>query len=343
MIVGPSPRSARWPIGIAAFGLCLPFLIKNYGSARESAGNNRKEGVHVAAAPAPPLSQWGSSIASMILGALAAMAQTKVKRLLAHSSIGHVGYIRTGFSCGTIEGIQSLLIGGRVEPREALLRGRSLAPLHSLQGSKPFFNIGILAGKRALSNRYESLYKALSFPNSCVAAEMAVVRRLAGPNRIMKTRLVAAYSLTKESCIAVYLYAKYIVALPIARGLRKATAQEEHRERMKAYDIENRRKAESLSLLMLEALKTIPVWVKFSKQTPCPQVLEVFTDDKNFVEVEVEYQNKPQSCSICKIFGHNMYKCPKSNFYNGCPEEKTPGAEPSSMPSMEHKSVENEE
>nr|UHJ16869.1 NADH dehydrogenase subunit 2 [Actinidia chinensis] len=51
------------------------------------------------------------SIASMILGALAAMAQTKVKRLLAYSSIGHVGYIRTGFSCGTIEGIQSLLIG----------------------------------------------------------------------------------------------------------------------------------------------------------------------------------------------------------------------------------------
>ncbi|CAI9287782.1 unnamed protein product [Lactuca saligna] len=51
------------------------------------------------------------SIASMILGAMAAMAQTKVKRLLAHSSIGRVGYIRTGFSCGTIEGIQSLLIG----------------------------------------------------------------------------------------------------------------------------------------------------------------------------------------------------------------------------------------
>ncbi|KAJ9535913.1 hypothetical protein OSB04_un000929 [Centaurea solstitialis] len=34
------------------------------------------------------------------------------------------------------------LFRGRVEPREALLRGRSLAPLHSLQGSKPFFNIG---------------------------------------------------------------------------------------------------------------------------------------------------------------------------------------------------------
>jgi len=39
---------------------CLPFLIKNDGSARESAGNNRKEGVRVAAAPTPLLSQWGS-------------------------------------------------------------------------------------------------------------------------------------------------------------------------------------------------------------------------------------------------------------------------------------------
>nr|QIA60631.1 NADH dehydrogenase subunit 2 [Metacalypogeia alternifolia] len=51
------------------------------------------------------------SIASMILGALAAMAQNKIKRLLAYSSIGHVGYLSIGFSCGTIEGIQSLLIG----------------------------------------------------------------------------------------------------------------------------------------------------------------------------------------------------------------------------------------
>jgi proton-translocating NADH-quinone oxidoreductase chain N len=42
------------------------------------------------------------SIASMILGALAAMAQNKVKRLLAYSSIGHVGYLFIGFSCGTI-------------------------------------------------------------------------------------------------------------------------------------------------------------------------------------------------------------------------------------------------
>ncbi len=38
------------------------------------------------------------SIASMILEALAAMAQNKVKRLLAYSFIGHVGYLFISFS-----------------------------------------------------------------------------------------------------------------------------------------------------------------------------------------------------------------------------------------------------
>lgn len=51
-----------------------------------------------------------SSMGSMILGAIAAMAQQKFKRLLAYSSIGHVGFILIGLCCGTIEGIQALLI-----------------------------------------------------------------------------------------------------------------------------------------------------------------------------------------------------------------------------------------
>lgn len=51
------------------------------------------------------------SIASMTLGAIAGLAQNKVKRLLAYSSIGHVGYLLIGLACGTVEGIQSLLIG----------------------------------------------------------------------------------------------------------------------------------------------------------------------------------------------------------------------------------------
>jgi len=48
--------------------------------------------------------------ASMIVGALAALSQHKIKRLLAYSSIGHIGYILLGFACATGEGIEALTI-----------------------------------------------------------------------------------------------------------------------------------------------------------------------------------------------------------------------------------------
>lgn len=51
-----------------------------------------------------------SSLGSMLLGSIAAMAQLKLKRLLAYSSISHVGFMLIGFCCGSIEGIQALLI-----------------------------------------------------------------------------------------------------------------------------------------------------------------------------------------------------------------------------------------
>ena len=47
------------------------------------------------------------SIASMILGAVAAIGQTNLKRLVAYSSIGHMGYALAGLSTGTNDGIQS--------------------------------------------------------------------------------------------------------------------------------------------------------------------------------------------------------------------------------------------
>jgi proton-translocating NADH-quinone oxidoreductase chain N len=50
------------------------------------------------------------SIASMLLASLAAMSQNKIKRLLAFSSIGHVGYLLVGFCCGTVEGLQALIL-----------------------------------------------------------------------------------------------------------------------------------------------------------------------------------------------------------------------------------------
>ncbi len=50
------------------------------------------------------------SIASMILGAVAAMVQKNFKRLLAYSSIGHIGYALAGVATGSISGYQSTIV-----------------------------------------------------------------------------------------------------------------------------------------------------------------------------------------------------------------------------------------
>tara|TARA_Y100000590_G_scaffold165149_1_gene189156 strand:- start:140 stop:1552 length:1413 start_codon:yes stop_codon:yes gene_type:complete len=50
------------------------------------------------------------SIASMILGAVAAIGQNNIKRLMAYSSIGHMGYALAGISTGTNAGIQSSIM-----------------------------------------------------------------------------------------------------------------------------------------------------------------------------------------------------------------------------------------
>jgi NADH-quinone oxidoreductase subunit N len=50
------------------------------------------------------------SVASMLLGAFAAIGQTNIKRLLAYSSIGHMGYALVGLAAGTAAGAQSVLI-----------------------------------------------------------------------------------------------------------------------------------------------------------------------------------------------------------------------------------------
>ena len=60
------------------------------------------------------LSEWQTiiifiSIASMILGAVAAISQKNIKRLLAYSSIGHIGYALAGVATGNISGYQSAI------------------------------------------------------------------------------------------------------------------------------------------------------------------------------------------------------------------------------------------
>ena len=50
------------------------------------------------------------SIASMILGAVAAIGQKNIKRLLAYSSIGHIGYALAGVATGVISGYESSIV-----------------------------------------------------------------------------------------------------------------------------------------------------------------------------------------------------------------------------------------
>ncbi len=50
------------------------------------------------------------SIASMVLGAFAAIGQNNLKRLMAYSSIGHVGFALVGLSSGTAVGVEGVAV-----------------------------------------------------------------------------------------------------------------------------------------------------------------------------------------------------------------------------------------
>lgn len=50
------------------------------------------------------------SALSMILGAVAAIGQNNIKRLMAYSSIGHMGYALLGLAAGTTQGVEGVLI-----------------------------------------------------------------------------------------------------------------------------------------------------------------------------------------------------------------------------------------
>src|SRR3982075_4120232 len=61
------------------------------------------------------VSQWQQivvfvAIASMALGSFAAIGQKNIKRLMAYSSIGHMGFALVGLAAGTAEGVQGVLV-----------------------------------------------------------------------------------------------------------------------------------------------------------------------------------------------------------------------------------------
>lgn len=50
------------------------------------------------------------SIASMVLGAFAAIGQSNIKRLMAYSSISHMGYALVGLAAGSVIGVQGVML-----------------------------------------------------------------------------------------------------------------------------------------------------------------------------------------------------------------------------------------
>jgi NADH-quinone oxidoreductase subunit N len=92
----PTPVTAFFSVSakIAALALFVRFLMEPFGGL---------------------LVEWRQvivflSVASMILGAIAAIAQQNIKRLMAYSSIGHVGYALIGLAAATPIGIRGLLV-----------------------------------------------------------------------------------------------------------------------------------------------------------------------------------------------------------------------------------------
>jgi NADH-quinone oxidoreductase subunit N len=92
----PTPVSAFFAVApkLAALALFIRFMIAPFG---------------------PLIAEWRQvivflSIASMVLGAVAAIAQENIKRLMAYSSISHVGYALIGLAAGTTEGIRGVLV-----------------------------------------------------------------------------------------------------------------------------------------------------------------------------------------------------------------------------------------
>ena len=50
------------------------------------------------------------AVASMVVGSFAAISQTSFKRMMAYSSIGHMGYALIGLAAGTAAGVQGVLV-----------------------------------------------------------------------------------------------------------------------------------------------------------------------------------------------------------------------------------------
>jgi NADH-quinone oxidoreductase subunit N len=84
------------------------------------------------------------AIASMALGAFAAIGQRNIKRLMAYSSIGHMGFALVGLAAGTSEGVQGVLVYMAIYV--AMTLGTFACIIAMRRDHKPFEDITDLSG-----------------------------------------------------------------------------------------------------------------------------------------------------------------------------------------------------
>jgi NADH-quinone oxidoreductase subunit N len=84
------------------------------------------------------------AIASMALGSFAAIGQRNIKRLMAYSSIGHMGFALVGLAAGTAEGAQGVLI--YIAIYVAMTLGSFAVILTMKRNGQHFENISDFAG-----------------------------------------------------------------------------------------------------------------------------------------------------------------------------------------------------
>ncbi|MGL4396362.1 MAG: NADH-quinone oxidoreductase subunit NuoN [Hyphomicrobium sp.] len=101
------------------------------------------------------------AIASMVLGAFAAIGQTNIKRLLAYSSIGHVGFALVGLASNNAEGTSGVLI--YLSIYVAMTLGAFACVLSMRRGDKPVEDISELAGLAKTDLTLASVLAVLMF------------------------------------------------------------------------------------------------------------------------------------------------------------------------------------
>ena len=101
------------------------------------------------------------AIASMVLGAFAAIGQTNIKRLMAYSSIGHMGYALVGVAAGTAEGVQGVLVYLAIYV--AMTLGTFACVISMRRADGPVEDISALAGLSKTSPAMAYILAALLF------------------------------------------------------------------------------------------------------------------------------------------------------------------------------------